>query len=188
MCGRLVLFSALILALAGPARGDEARRPIARAGPALAEISAQPAGSRLVRLPSLEFPFSIEPRCEAGTRLVSVSISIADTQKSFVAADFAEGPLLETTMLLPQRQLGPLATGQFCAADGLGPDDAKVLRIEDAFTASVSLRCANDARQTMNFETLPLEVRLSCKTTVRDDPMAADKEGRQEPSPPMTRF
>jgi len=169
----LVLFSLALLAITAPASSSNHAQATVLAKPALVEIGPQPAVNRLLNLPSLEFPLTIEPRCAAGARIESLVISIADTQRRYVAADFAASGPLESTLLLPERQIGPLAIGQFCAAERLDPDPQRSLQIHDVFTASVSLRCSSDFGQTISFETLALDVSLSCKSAADEQSDAA---------------
>ena len=182
MRGPLVLLSTTLLAITGATRGNDDIQPIARAEPVSVEIAPQPAGRRLIRLPSLEFTLQIEPRCEADTRVASVSISVADTRRTYDAAQFDKQPRLETSINIPQRQIGPLSIGQFCIASDDLQEAGQVMRVPDALTAQVSLRCANDAGQSIIYETLALEVRLLCQT-VNDD-----GSNDQESSASMSRF
>jgi len=190
MSGPLVLLTAALLAIAAAAFGDDGARLIIRAEPAVADIGPLPADRRLIRLPDLEFPLLIEPHCAADLRVESVSISVADTRRSYGARKFDTNMLLKTTIRVPRRQIGPLAVDRFCLADGDGENEHSA-RIPGAFTANVSLRCANDIRQSISYETLALEVRLLCKTAEGANTDSADDQvDDQESESPssLTRF
>lgn len=160
----------LTVTSSGSAVSDD--RPMVRAEAAVVELDRQPTGRRLLRLPNLDFPLQIEPRCGFGLRIESLSISIADTNKSFAAKDFLEQSTLETSFRLPGRQIGPLAIEQFCTADDESPSNSSTLIIRDALTAHISLRCADDVRQTVVYETLALEIRMVCKNPEREESTA----------------
>lgn len=185
MRGTIITLTIAVLAVTSPTWAESDSRPIVRAKAASMEIELQPAGRRLLRLPNLDFPLQIEPRCEVGMHIASVSISIADTSKSFHAADFFEKPKLETSMRLPRRQIGPLAIERFCTGDGKNSDNNDVLLIRDAFTAHVSMRCTDDINQSVIYETLALEVRMVCKIPGSDE---SDAISGQESSVSTTRL
>ena len=178
MFGRLAVPTLLLLAAAGTLLAEEAPRLTIVSEAARVEIAAQPEGRRLIRLPRLEFPITIEPDCVGDTTIESVSISVADTQHRFDAADFDRESILATSLSLPRRQIGPLAIEQFCSRDD--ESDEKTMLITDAFTAQASLRCASEIRPTMIYETVKLGIRLLCKSV---DPAADGTAKNHEPSP-----
>jgi len=143
-----------------------------RANAAVVELDRQPAGRRLLRLPNLDFPMQIEPRCGSGMHIESLSISIADTNRLFAATEFLEQSTLETSFRLPGRQIGPLAIERFCTADDENSNNSNTLFIRDALTAHISLRCADDVRQSVVYETLALEIRMICKIPENEESIA----------------
>ena len=152
------------------ASGDGDNRPAVVAKPARVGIDVAPAGRRLIHLPTLEFPLRIEPRCSPGLRIESVSISVADTRRTYSAQDFEKTATIETTLRLPGRQIGPLAIDAFCA----DKSEPATRRVADALTANVSLHCTNDTQQSVNYEMLALDVLLHCDTK---EPVQPDFEG-----------
>lgn len=190
MRGVLVLLSTLLSGFPGSMLNSHNSHAIVRASAAVAPISRHPSGARLISLPTLEFPLTIDPRCEAGKRLESVSVSIADTHRVYAAAEFAAAAMtLASTIRLPEPQIGPLAIGTFCTNDEMDADRHPSLLIEDAFTASVALRCSDDAGATLKFEALPMDVLLLCEPAVENASDGADS-GRddQESSASPPRF
>ena len=177
MRGTLISLTIIVLATTWPAWAESDNRPILRAKAASVELQLQPSGRRLLRLPNLDFALQIEPQCEVGMHIASVSISIADTSKSFRGMDFLEQSTLETTIRLPRRQIGPLAIERFCTGEDKNSNNDDVLLIRDAFTAHVSLRCADGVRELVVYETLALAIRMVCKAPERDKSNAiADQE------------
>ena len=180
-----------------PAHGELERRPVVQHAPAEATIDRQPAGRRLVTLPGIEFPLRVQPACAPGLTLDSLSISIADTRRTYRAADFDEEAVIETTLRIPRRQAGPLGIDGFCASDTTMDDGPSTAHVADAYTASVSMRCANDATQSVVYDTLALDITLRCAATESDaaadesefDALSSDKTlDDQDASSSMTRF
>ena len=184
MYGRVVLLF-IVAALPQPVSADDGIQPSVVAEPARVAIDVLPAGRRLIRLPSLEFRLRIEPRCDPELQIQSVSISVADTHKTYDAADFAETSMLETTLRLPGRQIGPLAVDAFCES----PSGPASTRVAEALSANVSLRCANDSRQAVNYENLALDVLLTCSANEPVEPrLDRETENGQESPSSTTRF
>lgn len=165
--------------------------------PAEATIDRQPAGQRLITLPGIEFPLRVQPDCAPGLTLDSLSISIADTRRTFRAADFDAEPVIETTLRIPRRQAGPLGIDGFCASDTTADEGPSTAHVADAYTANVSMRCSNDATQSVVYDTLALDITLRCAAADTDavadesrtDPLPSDKtRDDQDASASMTRF
>lgn len=154
-----------VLAASPPIFGDSDARLTVSVSPAVVELTPLPA-DRPLRLPTLEFPAQIEASCPGTGRIDSVSISIADSGRSYRAADFDAGSRLETTLILPQQQTGPLDIGNFCSAGTAITDDSAaplgVLRFDELFSAHASLRCSVEAEPVIVYETLSLDVELRC--------------------------
>ena len=185
MRGTLISLTIIVLATTWPAWAESDNRPILRAKAASVELQLQPSGRRLLRLPNLDFVLQIEPHCGVGMHIASVSISIADTSKSFRGMDFLEQSTLETTIRLPRRQIGPLAIVRFCTGEDKNSNNDDVLLIRDAFTAHVSLRCADGVRELVVYETLALAIRMVCKAPGHDK---SDAIADQESSVSSTRL
>ena len=139
--------------------------------PAEVTIDRQSAGRRLIALPEIGFPLRLQPDCAPGMMLDSLSISIADTRRTFRAADFSAAAVIETKLRIPRRQVSPLAVDGFCSAGAAESNSATAVKVAGAYSASVSLRCASDAEQSVVYDTVALDVTLHCAAT---DSVAAD--------------
>jgi len=180
-------FLLLLLAVTSIARSETGSELLVRAGPVAVEIEERQAGQREINLPTLEVALSIEPRCESGKHVASVSVSVADTRRSFVGTDFEVDSLIETTLSLPERQLGPLILDRFCATDDDAIGHDRSIRIVDTFAINASLRCEDDTRQTMTYTTVGLEVELLCKPA-ENPPTAAEDIYQEPPLDPASRL
>ena len=136
-------------------------------GAASVEVGTRPSGRRPVRLPNLEFAVRLEPQCTAGMDANSISISVADTRLSIGRQSLAEQPVIETTIRVPRKQLGPLVVEDFCLTGDDAGSDA-VLYVRDALTAQLSLKCADDSRQSILYKTEALTIKLVCETPAVD--------------------
>ena len=174
---RGAFISIAIIALAVESSGEELsdNRLLVDINAASIKVSARPAGRPPIRLPGLEFTIRLEPLCSAGMVAESVSVSIADTRVHIGPQTLADQTVIETTIRIPRKQIGPLAIEDFCVA---GDDSANnaVLQVRDALTAQLSLKCADDSRKSIIYKTEALATTLICETAAAD----------QFPSPPPT--
>ncbi len=177
---RGAFISIAIIGLAVGGSGEELfdHRLLVDINAASIEVSARPAGQQPIRLPDLEFEVRLEPRCAAGVNADSISVSIADTRIRIGPQTLADQPVIETTIRVPRKQIGPLTIEDFCVAGDDGANNA-VLQVRDALTAQLSLKCDDEGRQSIIYRTEPLAIVLICETTASD----------QFPSsPPTTRY
>ena len=172
-----VLFICVLLAAVMPAQAEQGDAPVTQLQPAEVSIDPIQDGRRLIRLPSVEFTLQLTPACAPERAFQSLSISIADTRRTFGAADFSANEFIETRMRVPGRQIGPLAVDDFCVASAEYP--TATLTVGDAFTASVSVRCGNEALQSVAYDTLALDVLLVCN--VPDDAGQSDAAASTAP-------
>lgn len=161
---RKVTFSCILAAAL--AHGDELRDHtlLATAQPAVAHIAPLADGKEFVTLPTLEFTLQLQPRCPRVSDLAFVSVSVADSYLALDSTELGgEGPV-RTALDLPTQQGAPVRVVGFChnGRDDVVPE----LLIPGAFTARVSLRCSATDSSTLSYETLPLDVLLTCD---RDD-------------------
>ena len=129
------------------------------AEPAVAVLTIQQGGRTLVNLPPLEFRLSISPHCAEGGRPESLSITIADTQKTLRGEELQSETSLDLSMRVSASQLAPFALQEFCvdpAAEG------ESLMLTAALAAQVSLRCARAEKQSIVFAAEPLDIRVDC--------------------------
>ena len=129
------------------------------AEPAVAVLAMQQGGRTLVNLPPLEFRLSISPHCAEGGRPESLSITIADTQKTLSGEDLPSKTPIDVSMRVSASQLAPFALREFCvdpAAEG------QSLLLTAALAAQVSLRCTRGEQQSIVFAAEPLDIRVDC--------------------------
>ncbi len=139
---------------------------------AVVEITPRPPGRHLIRLPGITFTMRMEPQCAAGLDAESVSISVADTRLN-IGRELLVNPapgqdaVIANIMRIPRRQIGPLAIENFCVTGEEGNADT-LLHVRDALSAQLSLRCANESRQSIIYQTVALEITLSCQVPAGD--------------------
>ena len=96
-------------------------------------------------------------------RAEAMSVSIADTQRTYSGDEISQQTLFEISLSIPRQQIGPIPIQRFCRA-GKGEDEGEsVLHIRDAFTAHLSLRCADENARTIVYASQPLDVALECR-------------------------
>ncbi len=111
-----------------------------------------------VQLPGLTFTLRVDALCPAELAPKTISISIADTRIN-ISPDGAND--VETSIRVPQNQLGPIAVNDFCIT-GEDPVPEQPLQLRDALSAQLSLHCSGENRESMHYETVALEVELQC--------------------------
>ncbi len=144
---------------AGAVRAEAAALLEVDVEPASAVVKPLPPGRKLVRLPELEYRINIRARCADDDTVESLSIGIADTRRTLGSDELAEPDTIVVEFTVPARQVAPLPVNRFCLAEGEG--DQEVL-VDDAVTAHLSLRCANDTGTAITYASRPLAVALSC--------------------------
>lgn len=150
-------------ALAGPAE-ELPGRLLARAEPARIDVAPLTGNSRTIVPGDLAFTLTVESGCAQEANPGSLSVSIADTRVSLVAAQI--GAVTVTDLVLPGAQAGPLHVGGFCRAGDA--ETTGQLLVEDAYTAHLSLTCVRNDETSIVYRTLPLSVLLICKTPDAD--------------------
>lgn len=163
-------------------------------------VPPQPAQRHLFQLPSLEYLFRVEARCDSDWTAESLSLNVADSRMTRSAADLADSPEQQLGMQIPANQLAPLAMRDFCvieeAGEGSGADGglpatatsaaavpeppaagrvtARRLTISAALSAHASLRCSNGEEQKTVYISQPLDVILACELPVSANPMTME--------------
>ena len=158
---RLALAVAALLA-GNPAAADPAGRLSVNTGVTSVAIPRGTQNRRPLRLHTLEIPVQIEAECEPGAMAESVSISIADSRETHRVSQSPEPVIIDTTILLPDRQIAPIVVEEFCMPDD-GPGAAPQQLIPDAFTVHVSLHCASQNGRSIHYVAVPIEIRLVCE-------------------------
>jgi len=151
---------------------------VVNADAAVATIEPVTHDLRLISLPSLQYALTIRPKCAAGMHAEAMSVSIADTRKTY-SGDEVRQRLVEISLKIPRRQIGPIPIQEFCRAGQAG-DDEGVLHIRDVFTAQLSLRCADEKARSIVYVSQPLDVTLQCRRQETTRP-----SGGQDASSPV---
>lgn len=136
------------------------------AEPAVAVITLQEGGRKLVQLPDLEFLLSVSPRCAANGRPESVSIAIADTRQTLRGEGLQVAATIDVPVRVSAGQLAPFALQEFCSDPAAEGDS---ISLASALTVQASLRCARGEQQSIVFTAEPLDIRVDC---IRSAPAA----------------
>ena len=178
--------SILLVVVAGAvnsAKSDSNGSIVIEVDAASVEIKPLADVRRLISLPSLEFSMSIKAQCATDMQAESMTISVADTRRTYSAAEFDAQAIFEVEFTIPKRQIGPLAVEEFCRSGERDHTLARILRVNDAFTAHLSLRCAGDDRQSILYASQALHLDLRCQIDDQNPGVSAN----QEISAPSTR-
>lgn len=153
----LLFYAALAVLVSADSRAEEADSSLlVEFDAAVASVSPRSTNQALF-LPELTFTVRIEASCATALAVRSVSISIADTRINVKAED----ELIERTIRVPEKQLGPIAVNDFCiAGSDLNPEQQ--LTLSDALSAQLSLHCSDDQYESMTYETVALQIALQC--------------------------
>jgi len=90
--------------ISAAAEGDLAERLHVEAQAAVVEIEPIANNRQLITLPMLQFPLTLEPVCEATTRLESVSVIAADTRQTFGPDDIGKQAIINATLSVPKKR------------------------------------------------------------------------------------
>lgn len=154
------------------------------ADPPVISVSATASGRRLVELPALEYRFRVQSDCGGDRTPRSLSINVADSRLALSGAALENDLAGELVLMVPARQLAPIAVDDFCvagaaakagiavdpAAPGPGdPDPAGgrpasryLLTVPDVVSAQASLVCSSEHDSNISYVTQPLAVTLAC--------------------------
>ena len=168
----------IVAAIAAPltARSGPSGGLVAKVEAVTVKIERSSASRRYVRFQSLEFALTIEPLCPANMRADSISISAADASRTLRNSDLDAQPTVETTLTIPRRQIVPLPVAGFCSVSESSRESRETLQIQGAFTASISLRCVNDERESIFYASHPLDLILSCESDEQDGDASTDQD------------
>ena len=159
---RLLLVAAASLA-AMPAQTDNPSGISIETSAAIAVIRPVPESRRLIRLPALNYDLRVAATCEAEQQVNSVSISIADTNRTIDGSAFSNGEAVEIELTVPDRQSSPVVVDGFCRDSASSETSPETTSIEGAVTAHVSLRCAGEDQESIVYVSEPLGVTLQCE-------------------------
>lgn len=148
-------------------------------------ITVMPRPADDIALPSLTYAMTLTTYCDENWQPASVSISIADSRRSFNAEQLEVAAVLEVELQVPSNQIAPLPIEQFCIEDdqevlqpAIADDDRQPVGTHDnkitipaALSAQASLLCATESEQSITYVTKPLDVTLECSA---HEPAAED--------------
>jgi len=142
-------------------------------------LSLRAPGRHTLRLPSLEYSFAIQTRCSANRSPESLSLSVADTRKSFLVDEIAAQGATEFKLRIPAGQIPPLVIEGFCVARDSGSrernDDSRDrVTIPAALSAQASLLCTSDGDSRMTYTSQPLDIALVCERTTAEEDTDSD--------------
>lgn len=133
------------------------------------EVTLQPAsgGRKFIRLPSLEYSFTLRAWCHGSSAPESISLSVADTRKAIPWSQFDEGEKAEIALTVPARQIAPLPLDGFCSAalNDVQPAERNSDRVtvSAALSAQASVLCEDEAGQDITYVSKALDVTLLCE-------------------------
>ena len=134
------------------------------------EVESRVAGRSFISLPSLSYALEVTQTCDAGLAPTSLSLSVADTRRTFGAEDLSEHALLTLDLTIPAGQIGPIALADFCisvtdteneAGDRERRSNDK-LRIPAVLSLQAALLCASESESRMVYASHSLDVALNC--------------------------
>jgi len=152
---------------------------------AIVDIDPISNNRQLINLPMLQFPLAIEPLCGSTARVESISVSVADTRQTFGADDIGEQKIINATLSIPNKQLGPIRIGNFCRSTVAKTVDPGELLIQGALTAHLSLRCTSDEDHSITYVSQALDIILRCNRIDDAAPggPTENQESSAEPEP-----
>ena len=168
MHGQIILLVAALALVTSAARSESAGLVSIEANAAIVALDPISNDRRLISLPSLQYVLTIKPQCATNMRAEAISVSVADTRKTYGGQDVDQQASVEISLTIPQQQIAPIAIREFCRADDNGQNRDNVLRLKDVLTAQLSLRCAGDSARSIVYASQPLDVELQCQTNARE--------------------
>jgi hypothetical protein len=127
--------------------------------PAVAVLTVQQGGRNLVSLPDIEFRLGISTHCADAGRPESLSITIADTQKTLRSEELQAASTIDVAIAVPASQIAPLALPGFCIDPASEGESVSITAI---LAAQASLRCSRADSQSIVFAAEPLDIRVDC--------------------------
>lgn len=143
------------------------------------EIEVEPgiADQGGLRLPELEFHFTVDVRCPDTLQPLSLMISIADTRKRVMKSALHTALESGLSLTVPSRQIAPITLGSFCAVE---QTDARAqIVVKGLLSAQGALACGTDGNNIITYASTNLDVRLRCARQAEPD---ADENGPRKPA------
>jgi hypothetical protein len=127
--------------------------------PAVAVLPVQTAGRNLVHLPDIEFRLGVSTYCARSGRPESLSITVADTQRTLRTEELQASKTVDVAMRVPANQIAPLALREFCIDTASAGES---VLITTALALQASLRCSRGDDQSIVFAAEALDIRVVC--------------------------
>lgn len=134
-----------------------------------------------IRLPSLTYELDVAKKCGGDLKPAVLSLSIADTRRSFRTDDISADANLAIRFAVPAAQIGPIAVESFCAIAATAEnevdnkvDAAESMTVPAVLSLQASLLCANETESRMTYASTSLDVTLECSAPKIDDSGAVD--------------
>jgi len=156
----------LILAGTSAALSGQAYLVLSHRAP---EIDIDPGSSRrgILRLPELEFHFSIDARCPESQPAQSLMISIADSRRRVMANALQNALQSGISLTVPSRQIAPVSVGAFCTTERT--DTRPYFTAKELLSAQGALSCGTDSDTSITYTSTSLDVRLHCARQKESD-------------------
>jgi len=156
-----------------------------RADTPVVNIEKRDDGRNFMRLPSLTYELDIAKKCGGDLEPTVLSLSVADTRRTFKADDFEEGENLAIRFAVPAAQIGPIAVESFCArADApdnedeveveQGTGEAESMTVPAVLSLQASLLCASETESRITYASASLDVTLACSGPETDASASVD--------------
>jgi len=127
-------------------------------------------------LPSLTFNLEIAKKCGGDLKPSVLSLSVADTRRSFRTDDISADENLTIRFAVPAAQIGPIPVERFCAHAPTAEDeiDNKVdesvsMTVPAVLSLQAALLCASETESRITYASTPLDVTLECSALEIDD-------------------
>jgi hypothetical protein len=162
-----ILF-AMLCGVAAPALADN--RLSIDSDAVTISIEPHPAGRSQIRLPAVEFTFSVDAECGDNLGPGPLTLSIADTYLSLSAEQINTDSLDSIVLRVPAIQIAPVAVADFCiddVSDGQ-PSPPEQMLVRDALSVQASLVCSSEANRQSTYASRSLDIRLQCDTSAPD--------------------
>ena len=144
-------------------------------------VEKREAGTNFMRLPSLTYELAIGKRCRGGLEPAILSLSVADTRRSFDADTMSDTADLAVRFAVPAAQIGPIAVEDFCVKSEMPADenenrthDLETMTVPAVLSLQASLLCTSESESQMTYASASLDVELECRNPDSEDAGVAD--------------
>lgn len=117
-----------------------------------------------MQLPTLDYAIEIEQQCASDLTPAVLSLSVADTRKTYRTDEIASSAPMSIHFTVPAAQIGPIAIADFCVAEKVADESSQpeMLMIPDVLSLQASLLCASETETTIIYASASLDVALQC--------------------------